>query len=329
MDTRYEHALQWVQTIDHLSKATLSPASADASFRRYFRVDGTLGSYILMDAPPDKEDSSAFISIAKALSKLDVHAPEVFEADLAKGFLLIEDLGNRTYLDELNNNADALYTAALEALLKIQSGANSDQPLRLNDYDATRLQDEMNLFEQWFVKRHLDIELDFKALEILHKTQAFLIDACLTQPQVWVHRDYHSRNLMITEERSPGVIDFQDMVTGPIAYDLASLFKDCYIAWPRSQQLNWLNKYYQLAQQGAGIAAFSFDDLIRWYDLTGMQRHLKVLGIFCRLHYRDGKDHYLNDLPLVAHYILEVLDLYPELATFDAQFRPIIMRAIS
>ncbi|RBP50914.1 hypothetical protein DFR28_102330 [Arenicella xantha] len=307
--------------------ARLSVASADASFRRYFRVHTAQQSYILMDAPPDKENSSLFVTIAQALSRLDVHAPTIYAADLELGFLLLEDLGDRTYLDELKDEPNKLYSDALAALVKLQHGEINSTNNTIETYDKNRLQSEMDLFEDWFIKRHLGLNLQPAQVATLGRIQRYLIDTCLTQPQVWVHRDFHSRNLMITDRNSPGVIDFQDLVVGPLAYDLASIFKDCYIAWPRSRQLTWLREYQQLANDMLDLPQFSFDELVRWYDLTGLQRHLKVLGIFCRLNYRDNKPNYLNDLPMVANYVIEVIDLYPELQEFGLHFRPMIESA--
>lgn len=301
---------------------TLEAASADASFRRYFRATTSQGSFVIMDAPPDKEDVQPFVSIAQQLAELGVHTPIVHAQDLENGFLMLEDLGNRTYLDDLLNNASALYSAAIATLIDVQKGQQEHASFNLPVYNKKRLNDEMDLFKDWFIYKHLKEKFNSESSNVLEETKAFLISECLAQPQVWVHRDYHSRNLMITEHNSPGVIDFQDMVVGPIAYDLASLFKDCYIEWPREQQLEWLAEYHELSRKELSVKPFSFTQLVRWYDLAGLQRHLKVLGIFCRLYYRDGKENYLNDLPLVAKYALEVLELYPELCVFKQHFAP-------
>lgn len=304
-DIRLQQLTQWLQTV--LGKqaiSSLEPASADASFRRYFRVFAAEQSLIAMDAPPEKEDSQPFVHIAKALSKLGVHAPQILAENLEQGFLLLEDLGNTDYLDELKqpNRAAPLYQDALRALVKIQAGSIPTLP----SYSDTKLRAEMSLFTDWFYERHLQQSLSSEQSHVWQLTQDLLCDVCAQQPQVLVHRDYHSRNLMVTAKDNPGVIDFQDMVIGPISYDLASIFKDCYIEWPRKQQLLWLADYYELIES----PEFSLEQLTYWYDLTGLQRHLKVLGIFCRLNYRDGKPRYLADLPLVAKYCLEVLELY-------------------
>lgn len=280
-----------------------------------------------MDAPPEKEDSKPFIHIGKALSDLNVHTPEIISHDLQQGFLLLEDLGQTDYLSALTSpeTATNLYYDAVQALIKIQSGASDT----VNTYSVDKLLEEMNLFPIWFLSHHLGKSMSPNQEACWNKTTAFLTDICLEQPQVWVHRDFHSRNLMVTEHNNPGVIDFQDLVVGPISYDLASIFKDCYIEWPRYQQLIWLQQYYDLlTKPNNSKLNFEFDDLIRWYDLTGFQRHLKVLGIFCRLNYRDGKARYLDDLPLVAKYCLEVVELYPELSEFSSEFGGFIRQAI-
>lgn len=314
MDSRLNLLQHWIVSELGLKPETIEPASADASFRRYFRVTTPERVFIAMDAPPEKESVANFVDCARALAALDIHVPHIFHENSDLGFLLLEDLGVRTYLDELKLETGRLYGDALTALLKLQSGENSEEfapPL----YDAQRLNQEMDLFIDWYLGKHINRKLTKQQLEIWDETKKYLTDSCLSQPQTWVHRDYHSRNLMITAENSPGVIDFQDIMFGPIAYDLASLFKDCYIEWPRKQQLLWLEKYRTQAN-----LQISSEQFIEFYDLAGLQRHLKVLGIFCRLNYRDRKSQYLGDLPLVANYILEVLELYPRLSEFKRGF---------
>lgn len=316
MAKRIKQLEQWLTSVISEPIESIEPASEDASFRRYFRVVTAQNSYVVMDAPPLKEPVSQFIYVDELLRSVNVHAPEIIERNTEDGFLLLEDLGNRLYLSELNQAADGLYSAAIDTLIKIQSvsldGTESDIPY----YNRDLLKQELGLFEDWYLRRHMDIELSEQQRLIWEDTQLFLITECLNQPQVLVHRDYHSRNLMIVDDNSPAVIDFQDMVIGPMAYDLASLFKDCYIEWPRAQQHVWLAKYLLAAKTALPSTKVNFDDLVRWVDLTGLQRHLKVLGIFCRLNYRDQKPQYLDDLPLVKNYVLEVVDLYPELKNF-------------
>lgn len=327
MDQRLEQLKAWLTESLNYQFDSIEPASADASFRRYFRAQTGRGSIIVMDAPPEQEGTEVFIRSASALAKLGLHTPAIHAQDAENGFIVLEDLGNRVYLDELHDSANSLYSAAINALVVLQSGESSTD-FAPPAYDARKLIEEMSLFSDWFVKRHLGESIYEPSFAVWLQTQQMLALACLEQPQVWVHRDYHSRNLMITQENSPGVIDFQDMVVGAIGYDLASIFKDCYIQWPRQQQHKWLEEYRRKATEKLDLPDFSLQELIRWVDFAGLQRHLKVLGIFCRLNYRDGKDNYLNDLPLVAKYILEVLDIYPELQDFKNHFIGHISKAL-
>jgi len=319
LDKRLKALQSWLIDELRLNPEKIHPASADASFRRYFRVHSQQESFIAMDAPPDKEPISDFVRVNQALAQQAIHVPHIHFANHADGFILLEDLDDAVFLNELSpSTSQALYTSALEALIKLQLGTTDQAAFQLPAYSAELLQSEMQLFDDWYVQKHLEQTLSEQQHQALTQIQSILIAACLEQPQVWVHRDYHSRNLMVTQQQSPGVIDFQDMVLGPISYDLASLFKDCYIEWSRQQQLTWLEQYHVMAQEKLPHLSFTLDQLTRWYDLTGLQRHLKVLGIFCRLNYRDEKAHYLNDLPLVTSYVLEVCDRYPELQPLQA-----------
>ncbi|HHO58755.1 MAG TPA: aminoglycoside phosphotransferase [Thiotrichales bacterium] len=300
---------QWLESVAENTYTDIQPASADASFRQYFRVLNRKQNrhYIVMDAPPDKEDCHPFIHVTELLRGVGVNAPEIFARDVSQGFLLLADLGNRPYLDELNQeSAGALYSDAIDALIKMQT-----IEAILPAYDKTLLQNEMALFETWYLKRHLNISLTPLQKEQLASVFALLISNAEEQPQVFVHRDYHSRNLMITDNNNPGVIDYQDAVNGPITYDLVSLFKDCYIEWPREKVEQWLAIYLSRLSITYSITT---ETLIRWFDLMGVQRHLKVLGIFARLNYRDGKAQYLDDLPLTLKYVVETCERYPELA---------------
>lgn len=324
LDTRLTELKNWLENELNDDQLVVNRASEDASFRRYFRVFSKKSTYIAMDAPPEKEDCAPFVRVTELLRKCGVHAPKLYQTDLDLGFLLLEDLGSVDYLSGLTSLEDAnlLYTDAMQALRQIQAQPNHSNLLA--DYNETKLAEEMQLFVDWFLVKHHSCALTEIQLDIWKQTQSFLIENCLEQPQVLVHRDFHSRNLMITQQSNPGVIDYQDMVIGPITYDLASIFKDCYVKWNRADQLRWLQEYYQnLADRD-----FDFTTFVRWYDLTGLQRHLKVLGIFCRLNYRDSKPRYLDDLPLVAEYVLEVLDLYPELQEFAKFFTAPISKTI-
>jgi len=305
---RLSQLQQWLDSLAVNTYVDLKPASADASFRQYFRVTNKNDNktYIVMDAPPDKENIRPFMLVTDLIRRAKVNAPDILSVDLKQGFLLLDDLGNKPYLDNLNqNSAEKLYIDAIEALLKLQ---NIDGILPA--YDAQLLQTEMDLFEEWYLNCHLGFKLSKTQKAILNKVFKRLIKNAEEQPQVFVHRDYHSRNLMVTEQNNPGVIDYQDAVVGPITYDLVSLFKDCYIKWPREKVELWLDLYL------ARLTPHRFIEkptLLRWFDLMGVQRHLKVLGIFSRLNYRDGKAQYLDDLPLTLKYILDACDMYKEL----------------
>jgi aminoglycoside/choline kinase family phosphotransferase len=299
----------WLNSISDHALTDIRPASSDASFRRYFRVTDldTDQTFIVMDAPPDKEDCEPFIHITRLLRSVHVNAPDLITMDLDQGFLLLADLGDRQYLDFLDESScDRLYNDALTALINMQRIQN-----QLPAYDKQRLADEMGLFEPWYLNTHLGIELDDRQKSTLEAIFDLLIESALQQPQVFVHRDYHSRNLMLVDDNNPGVIDYQDAVIGPITYDLVSLFKDCYIEWPADRIEHWLDEYLQLTPIDIPVDR---DQFIRWFDLMGVQRHLKVLGIFARLNYRDGKPQYLDDLPLTLKYVIEACDRYDELS---------------
>jgi len=305
---RLNQLQHWLDSLSRDTYSDLRAASADASFRQYFRVNNTQDgkSYIVMDAPPEKEDCRPFIHVTDLIRSVGVNAPAIIAMDMSQGFLLLDDLGNRPYLDHLNDEtADRLYTDAIDALIRMQT-----IDAMLPAYDAKLLQTEMDLFETWYLNRHLGVQLSKTQHAVLSSIFRLLIKNAEEQPQVFVHRDYHSRNLMITEENNPGVIDYQDAVVGPISYDLVSIFKDCYIEWPREKVEHWLDLYLARLTPTHFIEK---DTLLRWFDLMGVQRHLKVLGIFARLNYRDGKSQYLNDLPLTLKYVIDACKRYQEL----------------
>ncbi len=329
-DHRRRELELWLAGVLGRAPARLAPASADASFRRYFRAWHDGATFVVMDAPPDREQLGPYLQVADLLARAGVHVPEVLAADRARGFLLLGDLGDRQYLDELRGGGDAgrLYSDALDALVTMQSRAPADAG-SLPLYDRRRLCEEMELFPQWFLSRHLGLEEDVARRAMLDATFSLLADEALAQPQVLVHRDFHSRNLMVCVPRNPGVLDFQDAVIGAVTYDLVSLLKDCYIAWPRDRVLGWLDDYRTRAA-AAGIALDrDRGRFIRSFDLMGLQRHLKVLGIFARLWYRDGKPGYLVDLPLVLDYALAVTGQYPELAALDGLLREAVLPAFA
>ena len=323
-DNRLEQLKQWLD--EHLQGKNweIEVASADASFRRYFRVVENGKTMIAMDAPPDKEDIKPFIHVASAFKALNVNVPEIYVQDLEQGFMLIQDFGAGCYLDKLNEQtADALYADAMQALLRLQCSAKPKNE-GFPPYDSTLLTNEMNLFRDWFLGRHLEIELDDAVNLLLDTTFVVLKDNALAQEQVWVHRDYHSRNLMIYDADNPGIIDFQDAVEGAITYDLASLLRDCYIAWPDEKVYAWVDKYLQELQARDFCTKVSPDEFKRWFDLMGMQRHLKAIGIFSRLNYRDSKPGYLNDIPRTLAYVENVCGKYPEFAEFSTYITDVV-----
>lgn len=289
----------------------VAPASEDASFRRYFRlrVEGE-SSLIVMDAPPGKEDCRPFVHVAKLFAAAGVHVPQVHAVDLESGFLLLEDLGSTTYLERLDaGSAPALYPAATDALLRIQLASRPDA---LPAYDRALLERELRLFPEWYVARQLGQSLSGAETETLEAAFSIILANNLAQPRVYVHRDYHSRNLMVCDP-SPGVLDFQDAVFGPITYDLASLFKDAYLRWDEEQVLDWTIRYWEKARRAGLPVARDFSDFYRDFEWMGAQRHIKVAGIFARLCHRDGKRRYLADIPRVLDYLLAACRRYREL----------------
>ena len=289
----------------------LLPASADASFRRYFRVDLDGQTYIVMDAPPQHENCQPFIHVAQLFLDAGVNVPKIIAQNLEQGFLLLSDLGSDTYLSKLDERtADALYRDANEALIKIQ---RASRPNELPDYDEALLLREMRLFSEWYVPRHLGATLTTGQNQQLEDLYQLILRNNLGQPKVYVHRDYHSRNLMVTDP-NPGVLDFQDAVYGPITYDLVSLYKDAYVSWDEERVLDWVVRYWERAKKEGLPVAADFGDFYRDFEWMGVQRHIKVLGIFARLCHRDGKDGYLKDMPLVTHYLRRACERYNELA---------------
>jgi aminoglycoside/choline kinase family phosphotransferase len=312
MGERFAELQAWLRDDLALPVANIAPASSDASFRRYFRVTGGGQSHIVMDAPLDKEDCRPFIAVARALAELGLNVPRILQADMRRGFLLLTDLGSRLYLPSLNEQTvDQLYGDALHALCLMQTA--SVERSGLPDYDRALLLREMSLFRDWLLMRHLGMTVDAALDEELEQCFALLADEALSQPRVWVHRDYHSRNLMVTEEHNPGILDFQDAVIGPVTYDLVSLLRDCYIAWPQERVMQWVKDYLAASQAEGILRGVETRQFMRWFDLMGVQRHLKASGIFARLNYRDGKSGYLVDIPRTLSYVVEVSGRHPEL----------------
>jgi aminoglycoside/choline kinase family phosphotransferase len=325
---RQQQLTDWLFSLYPSEKFTITQASADASFRRYFRASFSDKSLIVMDAPPQNEDCKPFLHVGKLLALAGVNVPLVHAQNLEQGFLLLSDLGTSTYLEALNeNNASQLYADATDALIKIQLASRENE---LPQYDEPLLRRELNLFPEWYISRHLGVTLTKKQSDNLERTFKRIISNNLAQPRVYVHRDYHSRNLMLSERNplpqageeasdkrnflsSPGILDFQDAVYGPITYDLVSLFKDAYIKWDEEVTMDWIIRYWEKARKAGLPVREDFGEFYRDYELMGAQRHIKVLGIFARLYHRDGKDGYLKDMPLVMDYLRRACERYIDL----------------
>ncbi|KAF0204092.1 MAG: aminoglycoside [Gallionellaceae bacterium] len=308
---RQQQLTEWLSSLNPQQTFTLAPASADASFRRYFRATFTDGTTkVVMDAPPQHEDCKPFLHVGKLFESAGTHVPHIYAQDLEQGFLLLSDLGNATYLQALNTgNARQLYGAATDALIKIQLVSKSDE---LPPYDEALLRRELNLFPEWYIAKHLGVTLNAKQQAKLEEVFKRILANNLAQPSVYVHRDYHSRNLMLSEP-NPGILDFQDAVYGPITYDLASLFKDAYVKWEETEIMDWIIRYWEKARKAGLPVREDFGEFYRDYEMMGVQRHIKVLGIFARLYHRDGKDGYLKDMPLVMDYLRRACERYIDL----------------
>ncbi len=316
MTKRLQQLHHWLSKIIGSKEYKLESASDDASFRRYFRLTHNDETFIVMDAPPAQEDCNPFINVAKRLLAADINVPRVIEKDLEQGFLLLSDLGDKQYLDELTEeNADRLYEEAMQIIFHMQRQTDTTE---LPPYDEKLLMQEMELFRHWLLEKHIGLELTTETQGVLDDVFKLLTNEALAQPKVFVHRDYHSRNLMICNPDgsggfpgNPGVLDFQDAVCGPFTYDLVSLLKDCYIKWPGRQIQRWVNNYFE--QLAEGYPDVDKKQFVRWFDLMGVQRHLKASGIFARLYHRDGKSGYLVEIPRTLSYIVDLNEDYPEL----------------
>ena len=326
-DVRLQHLKVWLdeqlailfadQGWGAVPPATLTAASSDASFRRYFRWEGEGRSFVVMDAPPPQENCKPFVDVAFLLAKSGINVPKIYAEDLERGFLLLNDLGNKTYLDVIDGeNADALFDDALQSLLAFQQ---LPMVAPLPSYDVALLRRELELFPEWYVKRELGVEFDAAQQQQWQQVSDLLIDSALAQPKVLVHRDYMPRNLMLSEP-NPGVLDFQDAVYGPVTYDVTCLFKDAFLSWPEERVRGWLENYWQQASALNIPVQPDVEDFLRASDLMGVQRHLKVIGIFARICHRDGKPRYLTDVPRFFAYIEAVIARRPELAPLQALF---------
>jgi aminoglycoside/choline kinase family phosphotransferase len=313
----------WLQTVlpdAEGGKVVLQAMSGDAGARRYYRIEGD-ASRLAVYAPPASENTETFVGIAEFLRGQGIQAPRIFAVDYSRGFLLIENLGEHLYLSELNEGSvEPLYGEALMTLLRLQQSPSAEPPLPA--YSREKLLQEMELFPHWFIAQLLGHELSASERTLIEQTFETLLNSALEQPACFVHRDYHSRNLIHRQFGPPGVIDFQDAVWGPFTYDLVSLLRDCYVRWPQERVERWALAYANMAQEvGIAPAEMSAEQFMGWFDLMGLQRHIKVLGIFARLALRDDKRRYLEDLPLVMRYVVEVVERYPELGHFAEWFK--------
>jgi N-acetylmuramate 1-kinase len=320
MDHLHDRAaarLAWTRTSLGNTALTLEPASADASFRSYWRTHHDGRSWIVMDSPPAKEDPRPWLKIGQQLAAAGLHVPAVYDKDLEQGFLLIEDLGTQLYLPALNeSSADALYGDAMDALLRMQRHMDYRD---LPPFDRNVLVSGLEIMPEWFLGRHLGHQPSCDEWDVLEAAFELIVRNALEQPRCFVHRDFHSRNLLIVDDNSPGIIDFQGALAGPITYDLASLLRDGYIAWPRQHVEAWVESYRRKLMDAKLIGAdIDEKQFLRWFDLIGLHRHVRVLGQFYRLWYRDGKPGYLADVPRVYHYVMSVARSYPELGDFVA-----------
>ena len=321
------HALEeWLKNHLNIQHSPLVAMTNDASFRRYFRFHLHGVSHIAMDAPPDKENCTPFIDVAQRLRASGLNAPQIIAQNLEQGFLLLSDLGSQLYLPALTETqVETLYQDAIDALILMQTRTSSEHlPL----YDERLLHNEMALFTDWLLDKHLHIPLSSNEFTAIRACFTLLSDSARSQPQVFVHRDYHSRNLMVVPDHNPGILDFQDAVKGPLTYDLVSLLRDCYIAWPTERVMWWAKDYFQKAQHAHLFPQeVNETQFLQWFDWMGIQRHLKASGIFARLYRRDGKPGYLKDIPRTLNYIVQVSQNYPQLGELHALVRERVLPA--
>ena len=315
MHTRQNVLNEWLHTILPNESLTITPLAGDASFRRYFRLQYGKRSGVIMDAPPKQESITPFLDVGNRLRAAGIRTPSVYAADSVLGFALLEDFGDMLFLQALSQETpDALYTAAMTTLLHMQNTSVTNPSLP--HFNPRFMQQELALFREWFLQEYLSLQITTDDQKLLENTFQSRAEAIARQPQVFIHRDYHSRNLLLIQQSTPpelGVIDFQDAMLGPLPYDLVSLLKDCYVQWPRDRVIAWMTYFYTHLPTG------SFDslgDFQQAFDYCGLQRHLKVLGVFSRLHLRDGKSNYLRDLPLTLNYVLDCLECYSAFEPF-------------
>lgn len=315
-DQRLALLKQWLAHTLATPNFQIQAITGDASFRRYFRIQSAHQNFIVMDAPPDKEDCRPFVAIARAFAQLGVQVPHIFAFDLAAGFLLLTDFGDRLYLNELTaDNFSQLYTDALTVLVQIQT-CTAVADWTLPHFGHEFIAREWQLYLDWVVNRHWNITTTVHEQHLLANTFELLLNSATTQPQVCVHRDYHSRNLLRLADNGVGVLDFQDAVWGPITYDAVSLLRDCYIDWPRQQIEKIIERFYLQVRDEGRLKNISLAEFTRWFDLMGIQRHLKAIGIFARLKHLYERPNYLPYIPRGLNYVMQVIENYPELKDF-------------
>lgn len=320
-DTRFTSLNEWVTALFPHDIFSIVPVTGDASFRRYFRLKVQAQSFVIMDAPPALENCKPFIAIATAFQESAVRFPAIIKSDLQQGFLLLTDFGDQQLLPLLEDKtANDLYRTAIDTLFEMQRSSTMNHE-SLPHFDANQYWREFTIFHDWYLGKNLNVALSSDDEEGLKKTYQLLIDSADAQPHLFVHRDYHARNIMVCDDNALGILDFQDALWGPITYDLVSLLRDCYIAWSDSQVEVWVRYYYDRLQQNKMIDDIDFSHFMRWFDWMGLQRHLKCLGIFSRLCYRDQKHGYLKDIPRVLQYAISVCDRYPELSALGTLLR--------
>lgn len=316
LDDRQQALHQWaIKQLGH-NDIKITALAGDASFRRYFRLHWDNQSLVAMDAPPDKEDCHPFVILSNIFSKQGLHVPQVLHTDFTNGFLLLTDLGDHVYFNQLNkNNADQLYETAIDSLLMLQQC----QPTHDFNFPAfdNLMVEELSRFREWYLLRHLQLNLTTHEETLLGDSFNMLVKSATQQPQLCVHRDYHSRNLMVLPQQKVGILDFQDAVWGPVTYDLVSLLRDCYISWPQEKVQQWMEIYFTKAQSQGMLRTHTLNEFQHWFDWMGMQRHLKAIYIFARKFHRDDNPNYLNDIPRTLNYIFQMGEQYKE-------FQPLI-----
>lgn len=320
-DMRQQSLYSWLDSLG-ISNYQLTPLAGDASFRRYFRLHLPHQTQVVMDAPPEKENCQPFVTIAQLLYQASLTVPELLAINIEQGFLLLSDFGDQQLLLALNHQtADHYYSLALHDLIPLQKCT----PLHLPNFDQAFMHQELQPFLTWYLQEYRHISLTTQQQQLLHQTYQLLIQSAEQQPQVLIHRDYHSRNLMVLNQQQLGILDFQDAMRGPIAYDVVSLLHDCYIVWPRAKVIQWVQQYVELAQQQDLLPKINQQQFLQWFDWMGLQRHIKVLGVFARLFLRDEKPYYLQDIPRIVEYILNVSAIYPQLSDFNQLMRQLCL----